>query len=256
MNWFRNNYNIIIIFLTIALLFSGGFVAAQSSHSAAYLEVADPQAEAGDIIVKSNLGLVRSDKSYQSGIFGIVVKKPMIAYNKPGTSSLPIATFGEALVKVSDANGEVEQGDYITSSNKSGVGQKAAAPGHVVGKALEDLNQDQAKIRVLLDIREANIGGTRGVGIVTKIGWTLFKGVQQPENFPEVLRYLFATLIGGGSFFLGFLSFGRTLRNGVQAIGRNPLAKRQIQISMAMNLLGIIILTGAGLGLAYLVIFY
>jgi hypothetical protein len=48
----------------------------------------------------------------------------------------------------------------------------------------------------------------------------------------------------------------RTLREGVIGISRNPLAKRSIQTAMVLNLIGISILTLAGIGLALFVILY
>lgn len=256
MNW-KKLKKFFILILTLALLSIGSVVTAQSvSQTASNLKVADPEAEPGDIITKSDLGLVRAEAPYDKNIIGVIGKKPAIVFNKPGTSTLPIVTQGEVMVKVSDANGEVEKGDYVTSSNKPGVGQKVDKSGYVVGKALEDLNTDQAKIRVSLGVQHLSLEESRPLGIMKGIGWNILQGAQKPENFPEMLRYLFALLVGGGSFLLGFLSFVRTLQNGVQAVGRNPLAKRAIQISLAMNLAGIVILTGAGLALALFVILY
>ena len=254
---FWKKYKKTFAFFLIFFSLLGSIAFAQSlSQTASYLEVADQQAEIGDIITKSDLGLVRADTPYDKNIFGVVGQKPAIVFNRPSTTTLPIVTQGEVLVKVSDANGEVKKGDYITSSEKPGVGQKADEPGYVVGKALEDLNTDQAKIKVVLGVQHVNLGEQDTFGIMKGIGWNILQGAQQPENFPEMLRYLFALLVGGGSFLLGFLSFARTLQNGVQAVGRNPLAKRAIQVSLAMNLIGIIILTGAGLALALFVILY
>ena len=63
-------------------------------------------------------------------------------------------------------------------------------------------------------------------------------------------------VLGGGAFVLGFVSFARSLRSGVEAVGRNPLAKSSIQLAMVLNLGGILTLTMAGIGLALFVIFY
>ena len=80
--------------------------------------------------------------------------------------------------------------------------------------------------------------------------------LDRPENLPEVLRYIFAIILGGGAFVLGFVSFARSLRSYVEAVGRNPMAKGSIQIAMVLNLGGILILTSAGIALALFVIFY
>jgi hypothetical protein len=52
------------------------------------------------------------------------------------------------------------------------------------------------------------------------------------------------------------MSIGRSLRSGVEAVGRNPMAKTSIQIALAINLLMIIILSAAGVAVSLLVIFY
>ena len=62
--------------------------------------------------------------------------------------------------------------------------------------------------------------------------------------------------MGGGSFIIGFFSFIKAQREGVAAIGRNPLAKESVKAAMILNLIGIFILTLAGLGLALFVILY
>jgi len=255
LSWKDPSIKLVLSLVTLLLLTSGPALAQSFSQTASNLEVADPQAEAGDILAKSDLGLVRAEEPYAENILGVVARKPAIVFNRPGTSTLPIVTEGKVIVKVSDNNGEVKRGDYVTSSEQPGVAMKATKSGYVLGRALEDLNTDQAKIEVLLGVQHINEGQTT-FGIMKGIGWNIIQGAQRPENFPEMMRYMFALLVGGGAFLLGFLSFGRTLQNGVQAIGRNPLAKRAIQTSIILNLIGIIILTGAGLALALFVIFY
>ena len=89
-------------------------------------------------------------------------------------------------------------------------------------------------------------------GVLTKI----VQGFGKLESIPEVLRYIFALLVGGGSFAIGFLSFTKALREGIIGISRNPLAKKNIISAMILNLVGILILTLAGLGLSLFVIFY
>jgi hypothetical protein len=52
---------------------------------------------------------------------------------------VPVALTGRVNTKVSDENGPIQAGDYITFSvTNPGVGIKATKPGPVVGKALED----------------------------------------------------------------------------------------------------------------------
>ncbi|MFW6282804.1 MAG: hypothetical protein ACOC1P_02010 [Minisyncoccales bacterium] len=224
-------------------------------QTANHLKTLDPEIEAYNIVSEGEEGIVKSNKAYSEDIMGVVVEESAVAFNKQGTSTLLVASQGKAMVKVSNSNGKVEAGDYITSSDNPGIGQKATKSGYVIGKALENLEGEEGEIKVLLNIQEKKIGEIEGSGFFEK-GLSLFKEVQRSDEFPKIARYLFAALVGGGSFLLGFISFVRTLQSGIEAIGRNPLAKRNIQLSLLINLLGIIILTGAGLGLAFFILFY
>lgn len=219
---------------------------------ATYYQVQE-SVEEGDIISLSKEGFKKSTLPYDPNLFGVIVKTPSFALGKPGPSTYPILSYGVALVKVSNKGGPIKRGDFITSSEIPGVGQKALGPGFVLGKALEDFNKKEGKIRVFVEIHHLSKGKQSELGKVWK---SLIEGLGRPENFPEVLRYLFALFLGGGSFFAGFFSFVRALQKATEAIGRNPLAKRMIQFTTILNLIGIIILTLAGLALALFVILY
>lgn len=224
------------------------------SSIARNFEVADPEAKVGDIVSQTKEGLFRSKIPYDENIVGVIEETPVLVFGKPTTTTLPIVFFGETLVKVSNKNGEIKKGNFITPSNKSGVGQKATQSGFVIGKALEDFNQEEGLIRAEINIQYLNI---TPIGVLTRgIFGKIVEQLGRPENFPEVLRYIFALLLGGGSFFAGFFAFVGALRKGVEAIGRNPLAKNSIRLAMILNLIGVIILTLAGLGLSLFVILY
>jgi len=241
----------------ICLLLIGGKIGAANflPQSASYLISENPEIESGNIVSEGESGLVKSNKPYSEKIIGVVVEESSVSFNRPTTSTLLVASQGEALVKVSNSNGEIKKGDYITSSDNPGIGQKSTKSGYIIGKALENLSGEEGEIRVLLGVRERSVGELQGSGFLEQ-SLSLFQQVQHSEDFPQIARYIFAALVGGGSFLLGFISFVRTLQSGIEAIGRNPLAKKNIQLSLLINLLGIIILTGAGLGLAFFILFY
>ena len=225
----------------------------RSGQIASNIKVDDEGAKAGDILSKTSDGVVRSKKAYDKNLFGIVVENPAIVLNKAGNDTQPVISYGEVLVKVSDKNGSIKQGDLITSSSKTGVGQKATESGFVIGKALEDVKDKEGIIGVFVNIQYRTVEGKLSLGKF----FTLFgTSIAKTENLPEVLRYIFALIVGGGAFLLGFYTFGRSLRTGVEAIVRNPLAKTTIQLALVLNLLGVVALTVAGVGLALFIIFY
>ena len=225
----------------------------RTGQIATNMEVKDASAKTGDIVSKSNEGLVKSKAAYDKNLFGVVVENPNVVFNKPAVGLTPVISYGETLVRVSDRGGKIKSGDFITSSKQTGVGQKAIESGFILGKALQDLKEKEGLIAVFVNIQYRNVAAEPSFG---KIFTFLATAIERPENLPEVLRYLFALLVGGGAFFLGFVSFGRSLRTGVEAIGRNPLARTSIQIAMLLNLTGITLLTAAGIGLALFVILY
>lgn len=251
------NRKIIISFLSLTLL--SGFlinsaIAQQTNYSkiASYFKIADQGAEAGDIISQKEEGLIRTNVPYDQDIIGVIVENPAIGFNKAGTSTLPVVSYGEAIIKVSNKNGEIKKGDPITSSDTPGVGQKATQSGMIIGKAMEDSNQELKTINAFIEIQYFN----SNQGLSNSIISSIIKGLQRPENLPEILKYLFALLLAAASFLAGFVSFIKALRKGTEAIGRNPLAKRAITTAMIFNLIGIVIITLAGLGIALFVILY
>ncbi|WKZ26153.1 MAG: hypothetical protein QY304_01960 [Candidatus Paceibacterota bacterium] len=106
--------------------------------------------EPGDIVVASKLEPGKVEKSYgvyQANLVGVYSTKPGIigtlsksptAYRIEETNDIPVGVMGRVPVKVSDENGPIKAGDYITSSSRLGIGMKATKPGRVVGVALED----------------------------------------------------------------------------------------------------------------------
>lgn len=248
-----DNLKLILLTIFIFLLLPKIVFVQDFSFIAKNLEVNDPESKVGDIIALTEKGLVRSNIPYDENIVGVVGREPILIFGKPTTTTLPIITSGETLVRVSNTNGEIKKGDFITSSEKPGIGQKATKNGFVIGTALDDFNQEDGLIKADVHICYQYI---QGQAPMTSIFSQLWKQLGKPENFPEVLKYIFALFLGGGSFFAGFFAFVHSLRKGVEAIARNPLAKKTIRLAMVFNLLGIIVLTLAGLGLALFVILY
>jgi hypothetical protein len=242
-----------IILVTFLFLFISQILFAQSlPQMARNLEIADKEAKVGDIISQSKEGFFRSNIPYDENMVGVVGETPILVFGKPTTTTLPIIYLGETSVRVSARDEKIKKGDFITSSEKPGVGQKATRSGFVIGKAMEDFEKEEGLMRVEINIQYLSLGPTS----ITSLFGRILEQFGKPENFPQVLRYVFAVLLGGGSFFAGFFAFVRALHKGIEAVGRNPLARSSIRFAMILNLIGIVILTLAGLGLAFFVIFY
>lgn len=247
----------ITLFIIIAFfILSYGSVFSQNTFSqgAIFLKIEDPQARPGDIISQKDNKLVRSNRPYDPNLFGVVATNPVVSIGKPEEGSLPIVTSGVTLVRVNGKYEAIKKGDYITSSDKPGVGRKAPYPGFVIGRALEDFSDEEGLILVLVQPQEAYFEVKQNwekISLWEAIGRII---TALERDVPRVLRYVFAIILASGSFILGYRAFIGNLREGIRGISRNPLAKNSIRLAMILNLIGIVTITLAGLGLALFVI--
>ncbi len=110
-------------------------------------------------LTQSNRYIV-SNKAYDEACIGIHSENPTVTLNDPN-SGVPVALAGRVPVLVTAANGKINVGDYITTSNISGVGMKADKPCHVIGMALEPYEKnEQGKILCLVKPGWYNPGNT------------------------------------------------------------------------------------------------
>ncbi len=210
----------------------------------------------GDVICTGKGGYVLCSDTYSTAMFGVVTSAPAAAFQgAPQANQYLALTYGKAFVRVSAKAGTIKKGDLLTSSKDPGVATKASKNGYVLGLALEDYapsNTDQVgTIAVSLDIHPTTIY----IDVRSNLLEALREGLSAPILTPlAALRYILAAIVTIASFILGFVHFGRLARAGVEAIGRNPLARVQIQGSVLINLILMAIIFGGGLGLSYLIL--
>jgi F0F1-type ATP synthase membrane subunit c/vacuolar-type H+-ATPase subunit K len=261
-------YTAVQIFLTAVVFAMTVTVHAQDDMSVAVRKIiADSQSETGDIVsLTTQNELVRSQASFDPNMYGVVAETATIIYH-PTEEGTPITRQGTAIVNVTTLTGDILPGDIITSSQIPGKGQKTAvAEGWILGRALTGFSQGQGvqitfegrtlsvgQIEVDLRIGPAAQGAAGNISrLVDQLGSVLLQNVETPSGTNDFLRYIVAALVAIAVIGIGFGSFGRNITRGIEAIGRNPLAKRQIQAMIALNifLIGIISLLGIILALA------
>lgn len=261
----------LIIFSLILFALSSVVLAQEDMSIGVRKVVSDTQALTGDIVsLTTENKLVRTSIAFDRTIYGIVAETATMLYN-PTEEGSPIVRSGTATVNVTTLTGDIVPGDLITSSTVPGKGQKTAvAEGWVIGTALtgfregqgqqvtlDGRNISQGTIQVDLNIGPASAGAAGNVSrLVDQLGGVLLKNVDTPTNTNFFLRYLVAALIAIAIIAIGFGSFGRNVTRGIEAIGRNPLAKRQIQAMIGLNILLIGIISIAGIVLALAIIRY
>lgn len=245
-----------VLAIIFFLLFAGKQVfAAQfptTSGFAVNVEVADSDANAGDILSITKEGLKRTSVSFDIMMFGVIAAAPVISVEPRSDNTKAVLSSGVTDVRVSTSAGNIDIGDYVTSSDKPGTGVKAGEPGYVLGKALAkyDNSSQDGLIPVDVNIGFAEVGIQSGGGLGNTIG----RAVRNPQSFESLIRYILAaivvilTIIGGTFAFIKFMS------TGLLALGRNPLARVTIITGMVLSGLVVAVLAIVGLAVAAAII--
>lgn len=247
--------------LILFLLFARSTSAATNGVGiAVFVEVSEKNAVEGSIVSFKNGKYVLTTSPGDTDLFGVINDHPSISFQETITpNARPVISNGTTPVLVNASNGKIKRGDFITSSTTPGVGQRAGdtLTGFVVGTALEDQKESSGnkveKILVNVDIK--GTGNVQETTVKTDLLKLLRLGAKAPSTNPvTTLRYLLAAIVALISFILGFVFFGRVAGKGMEALGRNPLAARLIQLGIVFNLGLTIAIMAAGLALAYLIL--
>ena len=132
-----------------ALKFYANAFTASSTDLAENYSDKDNSLQPADIVAldpTTKKGVKKTTSAQESGMLGIVSTEPGLALSDisdtDGSTDLihpkPIALSGRVPTKVSTINGDIQVGDYLTSSPIPGVAMKATRAGQVVAKALEN----------------------------------------------------------------------------------------------------------------------
>lgn len=252
-----------ILFLFFLSIFLGPkVVLAQEEPSfsigfANYVDIQDDNINDGDIISFSASGYFKSKTEYDSSVIGVVTTSPAIAITQEGaTNQYAIVSSGTAIVNVSASGGEINKGDLITSSQIPGVGIKAARSGFVLGSAEEDFKpnspEDIGQIYVTLNTHYFYSTKNALPGKLTDI--FNLSAIAATESPSVVFKYVVAAVVVIISFAIGFFTFGRVAKNGLEALGRNPLAGKIIELGIFFNVLITVVIVLCGLFVAYLIL--
>lgn len=230
-----------------------------SSGIATSIPISGQGVDNGMIVASTEKGYRITTSAYDNNMYGVVVINPAVSFELSTPGNYPVVSNGKVYVRVSTVNGNIRAGDFITSSNIKGVGERADAIGFILGTALESYNSNNKQqvkmLLVAIDPRYSAAVSTASNGIRLNLWKNFQSAVASPFLTPLTsLRYLFAVMITGICFVFGFWYFGRFGKTGIEALGRNPLAAKTISAGMIANLILTIVIMGGGLFLAYLVL--
>lgn len=263
--------NICFIFLSgLSLVFSTVALAQEKSLEVTTVyDIADNQAIDGDILVfDKSKGLVRAKAANDPRLFGIVQVNPLLLVRRVDNSGTPLIRSGVAVVNATTANGNIVAGDYLTSSEIAGAGQKSTLSGYAIGVALDPLDEKNGqafkfqgkqiysgKINLAVRIEYVEITSARSFNrLFSYLGVGLLGNIQDPDKYIQTFRYLVAALVVIISFLTGFLTFARSIPKSIEAIGRNPLAAPSIRFSIIINIILVIALGLVGIVAAVIIV--
>jgi F0F1-type ATP synthase membrane subunit c/vacuolar-type H+-ATPase subunit K len=249
----RKLYNRVLISFSI-LLFSLLILRVSAQNISLTLIVEDiPSGPANGLIVIQDgasykLSSVRGD----SRMIGIITESPSFSGRK---SNNPKAYYvngsGTSVVRATNKNGKITKGDYLTSSDVKGVAIKTADSEFTIGVAQEDFDSADGLIKI--DIKPSFFQGNSSVN---KSLINVIRSGSQSFSLTPInsLRYVLAAIIGIASFLFGFSIFSKISGSGIQALGRNPLARKTIEFNIIIEFilnLGIIVF---GLVISYFIL--
>lgn len=260
---------VIFIFLILVSLFVPGFAYAQDAPNpvqgpidslgiAMYIPIKDDKVTDGDLISFGTTGYFRTNTAYDQNVVGVVTSSPAVAITSGSDDGKTYAVVpsGNTFVHVSSLGGTIKKGDLLTSSETPGVAIKATRGGFVIGNALEDYSvadpKTVGKIAVNLNVHyfyNTKEGLQRALSDMLNLS-----ALAMTEQPSVMFRYIAAAIVMVSSIIAAFFTFARIAKNGIEALGRNPLAGRLIQIGIIFNVIICIIIVLTGAGVAYLII--
>lgn len=210
---------------------------------------------ADDRVVASNTGNV--DK-----MIGVVIDRSdaSISVSDGKENEVQVAKTGTLQVLVSDINGAIEQGDYITASPINGVGMRATGSTKVTGIAQNNLINGVSQQVNNADGTQQNVRvGT--VSVLVSVSGYIDKSENSfiPRPVQEIANTLAGRTVSPLPILLSLGVFVVTLiivtaiiysmvRNGIISVGRNPLSSGAIYRNVVqLSVLIIGLLVGAGI---------
>lgn len=208
-----------------------------------------------DSVEPSNTGNVDS-------MIGVVIDRSdaSISLSNGKENQAQIAKTGTLQVLVSDINGAVEQGDYITASPINGVGMRATGSTKVLGIAQNNLtNGVDQKVKSAEGSEQTVKVGT--VPVLVSVSGYIEKSDESfiPRPIQEIANTLAGRTVSPLPILLSLGVFVVTLivvtviiysmvRNGIISVGRNPLSSSAIYRNvMLLSVLVLGILVGSGI---------
>jgi len=210
---------------------------------------------------------------YMLGVVVPTANAPIVlAPATPSGQQVLVATSGRYSLLVTNQNGAIKTGDYLTISSLNGVGMKADAnQSEVIGRAdgsfdgssnvlgsVKLKNQSGQAITVNIASLPIDISVTANPLFVVAPAFVpgfLNKAASDVANktVSTIRIYLAMALLAVMAFIIGSILYG-SLRGGMIALGRNPLSKQAITHGLMQVLATVLIIFAVGVFAVYLLL--
>lgn len=223
--------------------------------------VSETPIEDGMVIAQWENQYTISREAYDKTMLGVVNLTPAIEITLDGgEDTTPVITSGTVLVRVNGQAGPIEIGDKITTSDTPGIAMKASKSGFILGIAEEafapqtpnEIGMIKANLDIKFSFSEDSPDSEKiSTRLLDLVSISAIAAIEEPK---EILRYIIGGMTLLGSVIIGFFSFTRTAQKGIDALGRNPLAKNSISFSIFANIGISFVIIAAGIVGAYFMI--
>ncbi len=105
----------------------------------------------GDLVSLSEEKAIRTGKSYDPQMIGIVSENPGFVGGLDGPDKVTVGMVGQVPVNMDQSSAPIKRGEPVTGSGSNGKGTKATGAGYIIGMALDDWNPGQAQVEVYID---------------------------------------------------------------------------------------------------------
>lgn len=247
---------ILVVFLFVVSTFNLNVHAQDDSAAIAIsIPVSGTDIFDGSIVCATDKGYSLCERTYNPNMYGIVDLTTTIYFDGSKSGSYPIVSNGKAYVLVKGGSDPIKIGDFITSSDSLGIGQKAQKSGYVLGTALEEYNETDSsktsKVLVSISIKPAILSQQAGTNLIQMIKEGIDGAFLSPLS---ALRYVVAGIVVVATVVFGLMHFGKVAKSGIEALGRNPLAGKTIQFGILLNVLMTIGIMVVGLAIGFLIL--
>ncbi|MHB8871386.1 MAG: beta strand repeat-containing protein [Candidatus Doudnabacteria bacterium] len=136
------------IFAVGSITIGGQFITTGASTFTQEFIISD-DASAGDVVSIAGANISKATKPYDPSIFGVIVQKGGFVLGMPRDGATQatvggikeVAYMGTELVNITDENGSISRGDFLTASSSiPGYAMRATVSGRVIGQALNDIS--------------------------------------------------------------------------------------------------------------------